>query len=52
MNNLQRTVTIVLPQAVVDAMKAQAQAQRRSCTGEIIWALQAYVAQQQQPEQR
>ena len=47
----QRKVTIMLPQAVVEAMKAQAQAHRRSFTGEVIWALHAYLAQQQEPRE-
>lgn len=47
----QRKVTIQLPQWLIDAMKAQAGAHRRSFTGEIVWALQAYVQQQQEHEQ-
>lgn len=46
----QRKVTIQLPQWLVDAMKAQAEAHRRSFTGEIVWALQAYVKQQANQE--
>jgi hypothetical protein len=46
----QRKVTIQLPQWLIDAMKAQAEAHRRSFTGEIVWALQAYVKQQTQEE--
>ena len=51
----QRKVTIQLPQALIDAMKAQAMAQamahRRSFTGEIVWALQEYVIRQQPKQQ-
>jgi predicted transcriptional regulator len=46
----QRKVTIQLPQALIDAMKERAVAHRRSFTGEIVWALQEYVARQQ-PQQ-
>jgi predicted transcriptional regulator len=47
----QRKVTIQLPQALIDAMKAQAMAHRRSFTGEIVWALQEYVIRQQPKQQ-
>ena len=46
----QRKVTIQLPQWLIDAMKAQAEAHRCSFTGEVVWALQAYVKQQTQEE--
>jgi hypothetical protein len=45
----QRKVTIQLPQALIDAMKARA-AHRRSFTGEMVWALQEYVSREQQTE--
>lgn len=44
-------ITIQLPQALLDAMKAQAEAHRRSLTGEIEWALLAYVSRQQRAGQ-
>jgi hypothetical protein len=47
----QRKVTVQLPQGLIDAMKAQAEAHRRSFTGEIAWALQEYVARQQHKQQ-
>jgi hypothetical protein len=47
----QRKVTIQLPQWLIDAMKAQAGLHRRSFTGEIVWALQAYVQEQEQAQQ-
>jgi hypothetical protein len=43
----QRKITIQLPQWLIDAMKAQAEAHRRSFTGEIVWALQWYVRRQE-----
>jgi plasmid stability protein len=46
----QRKVTIQLPQALIDAMKARAATHRRSFTGEIVWALQEYVSREQQTE--
>ena len=45
-----RKITIELPQSLIDAMKAQAAAHRRSLTGEIAWALQEYLARQQETE--
>ena len=49
-NPQHRKITIELPQSLIEAMKAQATAHRRSLTGEIAWALQEYVARQQQAE--
>jgi hypothetical protein len=43
-------VTLQLPQSLIEAMKAQAQQHRRSFTGEVVWALQQYVAEQQRKE--
>jgi len=45
-----RKITIELPQSLVESMKAQAAAHRRSLTGEIAWALQEYLARQPQAE--
>jgi predicted DNA binding CopG/RHH family protein len=45
-----RKITIELPQSLVEAMKAQAAAHRRSLTGEIAWALQEYLARQPRAE--
>jgi hypothetical protein len=42
-----RKITIEMPQALIEAMKEQAAADRRSLTGEIAWALQEYLARQQ-----
>jgi hypothetical protein len=47
----QRKITIQLPQWLIDAMKAQAGAHRRSFTGEIVWALQWYVQQQEREQE-
>jgi plasmid stability protein len=48
-----RKITVQLPEALIEAMKAQAAAHRRSLTGEIAWALQEYLSrQQQQPAER
>jgi hypothetical protein len=46
-----RKITIELPQSLIEAMKAQAVAHRRSLTGEIAWALQEYLARQQREQQ-
>jgi hypothetical protein len=45
-----RKITIALPLSLVEAMKAQATAHRRSLTGEIAWALQEYLSRQMQAE--
>ena len=41
-------VTLVLPKRLVEAMKRSAQRHRRSFVGEIVWALQQYLNQQEQ----
>jgi len=45
-----RKITIALPQPLIEAMKTQAAAHRRSLTGEITWALQEYLSHQPQAE--
>jgi hypothetical protein len=47
-----RKITMQLPQALVEAMKAQAQKHRRSFTGEVVWALQQYLAEQEREEKQ
>jgi len=39
---------MVIPQALVAAIKRLAQQQRRSCVGEVVWALQQNLQQQQE----
>lgn len=43
MENNQR-VTLIRPRLLIDAVKLLAQRHRRSFVGEVIWALQQYVA--------
>jgi hypothetical protein len=45
-----RKITVQLPNSLIAAMKTQAKRHRRSFTGEVVWALQQYVAQQQREE--
>jgi hypothetical protein len=46
-----RKVTLQLPQSLIAAMKASATRHRRSFTGEVVWALQQYVRQQEQEQE-
>ena len=39
-----------LPQALIEAMKAQAKRHRRSFTGEVVWALERYLAEQEREQ--
>jgi predicted DNA binding CopG/RHH family protein len=48
----QRKITVQLPESLIEAMKAQAAAHRRSLTGEITWALQDYLSRQQPQAER
>jgi hypothetical protein len=41
----QRTVTMQSPQALSEAMKAQAKQHRRSFTGAVVWALERYIGE-------
>jgi len=41
-------ITLVLPHTLVAAIKRLAQHQRRSCVGEVVWALQQNLQQQQE----
>jgi hypothetical protein len=44
-------VTLQLPRLLITAMKVLAQKHRRSFTGEVVWALQQYVQQQEQEQE-
>lgn len=45
-------VTMQLPQSLIEAMKAQAKKHWRSFMGEVVWALQQYVAEREQERKR
>jgi hypothetical protein len=42
-----KRISIVIPQSLIAAIKKLAQQHRRSFVGEIVWALQQYVHQQE-----
>jgi hypothetical protein len=44
-------ITLQVPQGLIAAMKAQAKKHRRSFTGEVVWALERYIAEREREEQ-
>jgi hypothetical protein len=53
MKNEERTskkITFVLPVALIERLRAQAQAHRRSLVGELVWAVEQYLKQQERQQ--
>jgi hypothetical protein len=42
-------ITFVLPRRLVERLRAVAKRNRRSLVGEVVWALEQYLRQQEQP---
>ena len=42
-------ITFVLPRQLIERLRAVAKRNRRSLVGELVWALEQYLRQQEQP---
>ncbi|HEX8032214.1 MAG TPA: Arc family DNA-binding protein [Ktedonobacterales bacterium] len=42
-------ITFVLPRQLIERLRTVAQRHRRSLVGELVWALEQYLRQQEQP---
>jgi len=42
-------ITFVVPRQLIERLRAIAKRNRRSLVGELVWALEQYLRQQQQP---
>jgi hypothetical protein len=45
-----KKITFVLPVALIERLRAQAQAHRRSLVGELVWAVEQYLKQQERQQ--
>ena len=48
--NTAKKITFVLPVALIERLRAQAQAHRRSLVGELVWAIEQYLKQQERKQ--